>query len=86
MDRAQRESAMPDTITIHAAKTHLSRLILRVEAGEEIVIARGRTPVARLVPMTPAPRRVFGALREKIAIQPQFFEPLPPGELEVWER
>ncbi|HEX5319140.1 MAG TPA: type II toxin-antitoxin system prevent-host-death family antitoxin [Stellaceae bacterium] len=77
---------MSDTITIHAAKTHLSRLILRVEAGEEIVIARGRTPVARLVPMAPAPRRVFGALRGKIAVEPRFFEPLPPGELEVWER
>lgn len=76
---------MSETITIHAAKTHLSRLILRVEEGEEIVIARGRTPVARLVPMAPRPRRVFGALRDKIAAGPQFFEPLPAGELESWE-
>jgi prevent-host-death family protein len=77
---------MSETITIHAAKTHLSRLILRVEAGEEIILARGRTPVARLVPMTPPPRRVFGALRDQVAAAPQFFEPLPPGELEVWEQ
>jgi prevent-host-death family protein len=77
---------MNEMISIHAAKTHLSRLIVRVEAGEEIVIARGHTPVARLVPMAPRPQRIFGALRERIAVGPQFFEPLPPGELESWER
>lgn len=77
---------MTEIITIHAAKTHLSRLILRVEAGEEIILARGRTPVARLVPMAPTPRRVFGALRDKVAVGPQFIEPLPPGELETWEQ
>jgi prevent-host-death family protein len=76
---------MAETITIHAAKTHLSRLILRVEAGEEIILARGPNPVARLVPMVAPPKRVFGALRGQIAAAPQFFEPLPPGELEVWE-
>lgn len=76
---------MDETISIHAAKTHLSRLIARFEAGEEIVIARGRIPVARLVPMKPRPRRVFGALRDRIALAPQFFEPLPPGELQSWE-
>ncbi len=76
---------MDEMISIHAAKTHLSRLVVRVEAGEEIIIARGRTPVARLVPITPKARRVFGALRDKVAIEPRFFEPLPPGELETWE-
>jgi prevent-host-death family protein len=44
---------MDETVTIHAAKTNLSRLIARAEAGEEIIIARGRTPVAKLVPLTP---------------------------------
>jgi prevent-host-death family protein len=38
------------TVTIHAAKTHLSKLIERAERGEEVIIARGKTPVARLVP------------------------------------
>lgn len=76
---------MAEIITIHAAKTHLSRLILRVEAGEEIILARGPNPVARLVPMAAVPKRVFGALRDQVAAGPQFFEPLPPGELEVWE-
>ena len=42
------------TVTIHAAKTHLSQLLARVEAGEEIVLARGKTPIAKLVPYAPA--------------------------------
>ena len=41
------------TVTIHEAKTHLSRLINRVLAGEEIIVARGRTEVAKLVPLHP---------------------------------
>jgi prevent-host-death family protein len=77
---------MDETVTIHAAKTNLSRLIARVEAGEEIIIARGHTPVAKLVPLTPKPKRVFGALRGKFAIGPEFFEPLPPEELDPWEQ
>ena len=39
-----------ETVTIHAAKTHLSQLLARVERGEEIILARGKHPVARLVP------------------------------------
>jgi prevent-host-death family protein len=77
---------MDETVSIHAAKTNLSRLIARAEAGEEIIIARGRTPVAKLVPLTPKPKRVFGALRGKIAIGPEFFEPLPPEELDEWQQ
>ena len=42
-----------DAHTIHQAKTNLSKLVARVEAGEEIVIARGKTPVAKMVPLTP---------------------------------
>src|SRR3712207_6500215 len=61
---------MADTVTIHAAKTHLSKLVARAEAGEEIVIARGDKPVAKLVPLTPPPeahpaparRRTFGCM------------------------
>jgi prevent-host-death family protein len=77
---------MADTITIHAAKTSLSKLVARVEAGEEIVIARGGTPVAKLVPIVRTqPKRRFGALRGKISIGPEFFEPLPEDELNRWE-
>ena len=75
---------MDETVSIHVAKTNLSKLIARAEAGEEIIIARGRKPVAKLVPLAPKPKRVFGALRGKIAIGPEFFEPLPPEELDPW--
>ena len=77
--------AMAKTVTIHAAKTHLSQLLAEVEAGETIVIARDKTPVARLVPIAPKVERRFGAMRGKIAIGPEFFEPLPPDELALWD-
>ncbi|MBA3422248.1 MAG: type II toxin-antitoxin system Phd/YefM family antitoxin [Thermoleophilaceae bacterium] len=54
-------------INVHEAKTNLSKLLERVEAGEEIVIARAGTPVARLVPHSPArTRRQLGSLEGKI--------------------
>jgi prevent-host-death family protein len=77
---------MDDFVTVHAAKTHLSRLLARVEAGEIITIARGRTPVAKLVPIAPKPGREFGAMRGHISIGPEFFEPLPEDELDRWEQ
>ena len=52
------------TFTIHAAKTHLSQLVARAEAGEEIVLARGRQPVAKLVSLEQAnPQRQRGQLK-----------------------
>jgi prevent-host-death family protein len=52
------------TVNIRAAKANLSKLLARVEAGEEIVIARGKTPVARLTPVrSPPASRRFGALK-----------------------
>jgi prevent-host-death family protein len=74
------------TVTVHAAKTHLSRLLARVEAGEVIVIARGKTPVAKLIPIALPAKRQFGAMRGKISIGPEFFEPLPEEELGAWEQ
>jgi prevent-host-death family protein len=71
-------------VTIHDAKTNLSKLIAEVERGGEVVIARGATPVARLTPMQPAVRREFGSLRGKISLGPAFFEPLPTDELAAW--
>jgi prevent-host-death family protein len=74
------------TVTIHAAKTQLSKLIERAEAGEEVIIARGKTPVIRLVPIgTPEPKRQFGAMKGKVWVGPEFFEPLPEEELRLWE-
>jgi prevent-host-death family protein len=76
---------MDEPVTIHVAKTHLSRLIARAEAGEEIIIARGNKPVVKLVPIEKAkPKRVPGRWKGKISIGPEFFEPLPPEELDTW--
>lgn len=73
--------------TVHKAKTNLSRLIAEAEAGEEVVITRGDEPAVRLVSIgEPKPERVFGALAGRINVGPAFFEPLPPEELEGWER
>jgi prevent-host-death family protein len=76
------------TVTIHEAKTQLSKLIARAEAGEEIVIARGKEPVVRLAPVAARPhRRVFGAMKGKWPKIPDafFFDPLPEDELRLWE-
>jgi prevent-host-death family protein len=73
-------------VTIHAAKTNLSQLLARVEAGEEIILARGKEPIAKLVPLhPPATKRRFGALRGTVQVGPEFFDPLPPEELAAWE-
>ena len=74
------------TVTMHAAKTNLSRLVAAVEAGEEVIILRGRTPVARLVGIAPEPARAFGALKDQLHITSAFFDPVPATELEAWER
>lgn len=71
-------------VNVNEAKTNLSKLIERVQAGEEIVIARSGKPVARLVPLAPpAPRRP-GLLSG--TVDDIFFERLPEEELEAWER
>ena len=81
-----RERRILAVVTIHAAKTNLSKLIEKVEAGEEVIIARGKRPVARLVPVAERkPKRRFGAMRGKVWVGPEFFEPLPEDELKLWE-
>jgi prevent-host-death family protein len=66
-------------VNIHEAKTHLSRLLQRVAAGEEVTIARAGTPVARLVPVPPEKKTVrpLGMDRGKIWIADDFDAPLP---------
>ena len=75
------------TVTIHEAKTNLSKLIARAEAGEEIVIARGKEPVVRLAPVvTKRERRKPGRLKGKVDIPDSFFfDPLSEEELRLWE-
>jgi prevent-host-death family protein len=65
------------TVGVREAKTHLSSLLESVEAGEEIVIARGGRPVAKLVPLRPTRRRRPGRLKGKIRIHADFDSPLP---------
>lgn len=71
-------------VTVHEAKTNLSKLIAEAIAGGEVVIARGAVPVVRLVPVSVPAKRRFGALRGKIAIDARFDEPLPDDELKAW--
>lgn len=73
------------TVTVHAAKTQLSKLIARALDGEEVVIARGSVPVVRLVPVTPKPRRQSGVLKGKLHVPDSFFEPMSEEELRLWE-
>lgn len=73
-------------VTIHEAKTNLSRLIQKVASGEDVIIARGSTPVARLVAIEEArAQRKPGSFKGKFEVGPEFFEPLPSTELESWE-
>jgi prevent-host-death family protein len=74
------------TVNVHEAKTHFSKLIARVQAGEEIVVSRAGKPVARLVPMRPVVRRRPPADWAGIEIADEgFFEPLSPDDLAAWQ-
>ena len=72
-------------VNVHQAKTQLSRLLARVEAGEDVVIARRGEPVARLVGCKPQSKRQADILKGKIVIPDSFFDPLPEEELTAWE-
>ena len=74
------------SVNIHEAKTQLSRLIERVKAGEEVVIAKAGKPVARLVPVAPAGTvRKPGALKGRIRIGIGFNAPLPKELIAAFE-
>ena len=65
-------------VNIHEAKTHLSRLLAKVAAGEEVIIAKSGKPVARLVPMQSAPRkRRLGTAEGEFTVPDDFNDPLP---------
>ena len=69
------------TVNVHEAKTNLSRLLKKVEAGEEIVIAKAGKPVARLVPEISRKRkRILGTMRGKFTVPDDFNDPLPEFE------
>ena len=78
-------------VTIHEAKTHLSRLIAEVEAGSEIVVSRGKVPVVRIVPLEPPPKprkRQLGWLAHTVpegkdVLGDGFWGPLPEDMLGI---
>lgn len=72
-------------VGVHEAKTHLSRLLLRVAAGEEVVIARGGRPVARLVPIVEQRQRELGRDRGLFEVPDDFDAPLPAEVLAGFE-
>ena len=83
-------------VNIHEAKTHLSRLLQRVAAGEEVIIARAGVPVARLVAVEPKKKKIrpLGMDRGRVWVADDFDAPLPDhllkefygGELPKLER
>jgi antitoxin (DNA-binding transcriptional repressor) of toxin-antitoxin stability system len=74
-------------VTVHYAKTNLSKLLEQVANGEEVVIARGKTPVAKLTALEPArKKRVPGRWKDVpgFGFSESFFDPLPDDELRLW--
>lgn len=75
---------MSTVVNVHEAKTHLSRLLEQVLAGEEVIVAKAGKPLVRLVPVADqAPSRQPGRLKGQV--DHDFFEPLPPEELARWQ-
>ena len=77
------------TFNIHYAKTHLSKLLEQVQAGEEIIIAKSGKPIARLCPVEKAPektepKRVPGSMKGQIWIGPDFDDPIPGFEEAIY--
>ena len=73
------------TVTIHAAKTQLSRLIEAALAGEEVVIAKGDKPVVRLVAIPQGQFKLGVLKRDALGPGPDFFSPMDEVELAAWE-
>jgi prevent-host-death family protein len=74
------------SVNVHEAKTHLSRLLERVAAGEEILISKAGKPMAKLTPLyKPQANRVPGLDKGVIQIPDDFDAPLPDDILELFE-
>lgn len=74
------------TVNIHEAKTHLSRLLEQVAGGEEVVIAKAGKAIARLVPLEAAPKkRQLGLLKGKLKVPDDFDAPMTDEELSLFE-
>lgn len=73
-------------VNVHEAKTQLSRLLVRVSRGEEIIIAKSGKPVAKLSPLDVAKPRLPGSARGRLQLREDFDAPLPEDLLETFER
>lgn len=73
-------------VNVHEAKTQLSKLLHRVEAGEEIIIARAGKPVAKLVPVRAQGKRLLGLDIGLFEVPGDFDEPLPEEVMTAFER
>jgi prevent-host-death family protein len=71
-------------VNTHEAKTHLSRLIDRALAGEEVVIARAGRPVVKLQPVADTPRRRFGTGKATLTLLEGWDDPMTEEELADW--
>ena len=75
-----------ETVNVHEAKTHFSRLLDRAQEGEEFVIAKAGRPVARLGPLArPGKKRRLGLLDGKFRVPDDFNEPLPAEVIAAFE-
>lgn len=74
-----------ETVGVHEAKTQLSELLRRTEAGEEFIIQRGGQPIARLTAIEPSTERSFGADVGAFTVPDEFNEPLPADVLATFE-
>ena len=78
---------MPTTVNIHDAKTNLSRLLVRVANGEEVIISRAGKPIAKIVPIAGRPKkRRPGSAKGKVVIKGSFDAPPPKHILKVFEK
>ncbi|HEX21699.1 MAG TPA: type II toxin-antitoxin system Phd/YefM family antitoxin [Actinobacteria bacterium] len=74
------------TINVHEAKTNFSKLLSRVESGEEIVIAKAGKPVAKMMPLAnKVDFRKSGSAKGRVVIKKDFFAPLPDEILKEFE-
>ena len=74
------------TVNVHEAKTQFSRLLKRVAAGQEIIIAKAGQPVARLIPFRQPGTRELGMDAGRVVIAADFDAPLPEAVLADFER
>ena len=74
------------TVNVHAAKTHLSRLLDEAVAGRDIVIAKAGKPVARLVSIGTPGKRSLGGDAGRVSIAADFDAALPDDVLDAFER